>query len=587
LTISYLGNGSYQGLSSDTKPTNVPINAFFYETDTFTYWVSDGVGGWKEKSNVDDHTYTIYTTGSIYKVKNNTTGLVVSSSTTCETVFQYALDNGLRSSIYVQAGSYNFSGAFAGLTISQNETTIILSPGALLTVPAGYTGNLWIFTQNTSGSRIDGGKYSETPTISRLWTFAHLETAEGFLTYHKIMNCYVRFCGKFIEYKNTGTAGWINGNIVEDCFVDQFTQGIVWTQTSTLTGSNGINRNDFRNVILQSYSGSTDGIINISGISNMFIDCKVWDMPAGGHGVTISSGGTDTIFIGGIIASAIGFSDSGVRTKIIENNNTILPNLQATNITFAKMTPPSTPSTNTIGVYVDTADTHLKQKDSVGGVFDISGMIGPVRGRKMGRYDGSNSTNQCAGIFSALTTMGTLTGVQTSTANGNSCRYTSGAVAGNAAGHKFATAYTTRAWNPYLGVRFKLGTATNNRVFIGWNNGVDPAASTEDPLSGVNGVMLVQRSTDTTFQISANNGTTSTFTSTGVTVDNTSVFTIEFRADAANNKFQWSLNGSTWADIAGVIPASTSYLAYTAHIQTAEAVAHTIDIFATETVSDK
>jgi hypothetical protein len=82
LTVVYLGNDTYQGLSTDTKPTNVPANSFFYETNTFTTYTADGSGGWNEKSNVIDNTYTIYIAGSIYKAKNGNTGVIDIKNTT-------------------------------------------------------------------------------------------------------------------------------------------------------------------------------------------------------------------------------------------------------------------------------------------------------------------------------------------------------------------------------------------------------------------------------------------------------------------------------------------------------------------------
>ena len=82
MVVSSLGNECYQGLSTDTKRTNVPASAQFLETDTLTLFYADGSGGWKEKSNVIDNTYTIYKAGVNYKAKNGNTGLVDVINTT-------------------------------------------------------------------------------------------------------------------------------------------------------------------------------------------------------------------------------------------------------------------------------------------------------------------------------------------------------------------------------------------------------------------------------------------------------------------------------------------------------------------------
>lgn len=277
-------------------------------------------------ANVNPYKYTVYMSGSTCYCRNNLTGSIESSNVVIETVIQYALTNSTLAGIHIQNGTYNLSAAFAGFTISQNNTTIVCDPGALITVPGGFTGVLWKFAENTSGSLLIGGKHSENTTISRLWTFVQYNVAEGSIINCNVRDAYVRFAGKFAEFKVTGTLGFINGNKIADCFVDQFIQGMVWNQVSTLTSNNGVNRNHFSNITLQSYTGSTDGIMNVSGVSNYFDDVKVWDMTASGHGVTIAAGSTDTIMLGGITKTANGFSDLGVRTKIVENTNIILPN---------------------------------------------------------------------------------------------------------------------------------------------------------------------------------------------------------------------------------------------------------------------
>lgn len=72
----HIGNENYQGLSTDTKPTNVPSNATAYETDTYTTYKADGSGGWKELSPQIENDYTIFKSGTTYKAKNGSTGVV-------------------------------------------------------------------------------------------------------------------------------------------------------------------------------------------------------------------------------------------------------------------------------------------------------------------------------------------------------------------------------------------------------------------------------------------------------------------------------------------------------------------------------
>ncbi len=47
MTITYHAGGRIQGLSTDTKPTDVPTTSRFEETDTRKIYYSDG-SGWTE-----------------------------------------------------------------------------------------------------------------------------------------------------------------------------------------------------------------------------------------------------------------------------------------------------------------------------------------------------------------------------------------------------------------------------------------------------------------------------------------------------------------------------------------------------------
>lgn len=50
MTLVYLSGNRIQGLSSDTKPSNVTANAVFFETDTFKSFDYSS-GSWTERSS--------------------------------------------------------------------------------------------------------------------------------------------------------------------------------------------------------------------------------------------------------------------------------------------------------------------------------------------------------------------------------------------------------------------------------------------------------------------------------------------------------------------------------------------------------
>jgi hypothetical protein len=268
--------------------------------------------------------------------------------------------------------------------------------------------------------------------------------------------------------------------------------------------------------------------------------------------------------------------------------NDVDNNLGAHYVNITEMAEPAAPSANNLRLYMDSADEHLKHINSVGRIIDITSLVGPIRsgGKKYGQFVGT-STAAGFGIFTTFTTTGTLA-VGFDSTNGTYNGLTTSTVNGNGANMRFANPYTQRSFNPYLGVRFLVGTATNNRIHIGFKTTPFTAVTddTDDPLATISGIMLVQRAADTNFFICTNDGdANSTFTDTGVAV-NTSIHTIEFRA-VGDTKFQWALDGGTWTDITSNIPGSTTAIGFLAGVQNDDGTAHTLRIYNIETSSDK
>lgn len=276
------------------------------------------------------------------------------------------------------------------------------------------------------------------------------------------------------------------------------------------------------------------------------------------------------------------FTDS---STITNNSKNIL--MGTGFLQFSKATPPANAASNSLNVYVDTADTHLKHKDSVGTVIDITGMIGPVTGKRTGSLIGTTATNQ-NGLFT--NNMLNTGGATTTMDNTNGCYtpYNTATTIGDNSAYRTNNNWTMRNFNPIIAVEFAISVATNNRAWIGFRSSNALPAIGDEPMISLSGVMLVQRSGDTTWQIATNSGNaTSTFVDTGVTITAGTQYTLIIKADAANNKFQWSLNGSAFADLTTTIPAATTPLGFFMGNQTAEPVTHAIRNYNVEAVSDR
>jgi hypothetical protein len=269
--------------------------------------------------------YTIYRSGSNTKCRDNITGTIVSTSSTApETPIRYAIDNGVNKKIYVSAGTYNLSAGFTEFVIDVTQAEMLLefSPGAQITVPNGYAGNLFNHVDGASQAKLVGGRFNEAGTQQRLWDCYHYEsgTADGVNTC-TARDSYVRNAGCVIKLETSGVTGatpigWVNNCNFRDIFIDRSVIGIEFNMGST---SFGMNRNVFNNVLIQAFGPTTThGIKNLAGDGGEFYKVHVYDLDAGAIYTTLTANAIDTLIIGGRMTSTSGsqYIDNGVRTVV-------------------------------------------------------------------------------------------------------------------------------------------------------------------------------------------------------------------------------------------------------------------------------
>jgi hypothetical protein len=140
-----------------------------------------------------------------------------------------------------------------------------------------------------------------------------------------------------------------------------------------------------------------------------------------------------------------------------------------------------------------------------------------------------------------------------------------------------------RALRPRFLIKFRLSsTISAERFYCGLVATNSAFVTSTAPLDGpLEGYMLGYRAgTDTNWQIVRNdNSSTTTFSDTGVAVQADTIYTVELRAPAGDNKFQWSINGSVFADHTTDIPASTTAIYPQVVLETTENVAKTFHLF--------
>ena len=189
-----------------------------------------------------------------------------------------------------------------GLVISdQNVGTNLIINKANIVVPEGYTGNA-IYMHNAAYSNIsnygfiyESGTEGATP---RNWTGLKMEADDGDSCAYNTINFYagagIFDVGTAIEIKAT-SSGFVQANSFNDLSLQNYEVGVDFN--SVTSGSLGGNM--FNGCVFQCATYTTHAVKDVDNggdnTPNVFNGCIVWDLPGGGKGITILSGGIVSI----------------------------------------------------------------------------------------------------------------------------------------------------------------------------------------------------------------------------------------------------------------------------------------------------
>jgi hypothetical protein len=569
MTVQHKGNQDYTGLSSDTKPTATltAVNAIFTETDTNNEYINNGTA-WVlydaasktetlSNKTIDNdsnslinigYNVVIYKSGSTYKAKS-AAGATLASSTTLNGVVQTALDN--KGTIWWPAASdgsaYTPTSGLTGWELSSN-TSLIMGYNTRITVPETFSGTVFKINDAYGGAHvayhisIQGGSFQQAGAAPDAnWTWMVMEsssstTGDAGVGHVSLRDIYVKRCNRFIVLKcDTGSKSWINGNNFDNIWCDYPHEGIVFNQTGAVgTSIQAINRNNFNAVVIQADPGAGApgtqyemlyGFKNISGVNNVFTNCKVWDVVAPNISCNITNKAENTIINGGLMVQQ----------------------------------PYDWEMSQNFGLRSRVDGTEKSGGTSVGA---MSALSNPFI-RKMGQCHAtgtSGSTILGDGLLAAFNVAGT--GTYTTpipTANGHFKRADCTAVATTFAAFRCGTVVSSRNFSPIFVIRFKLNQTTNQRIFIGFASSSSLTLGTnDDPLVSLIGFGLYHSTTHgtsaTNWLTCRNTGAaTSTFANTTLAANNTNVHTVYIAGWEDGPKFQWRLDS-----IAGQIGEATT-----------------------------
>ena len=213
-------------------------------------------------------------------------------------------------------------------------------------------------------------------------------------------------------------------------------------------------------------------------------------------------------------------------------------------------------------------------------------------GKKTGRYYGQHATAG-SGLLSGMASVGTAVGNDIDYTNntGSYFIFRTAATTDAVAGHKQAAFITSRELNAIFATKILPVSTSNNRIFAGLKaTTADLPAGSDDPLSTINGIGLLKRSTDTTWQIiSCAWQANSQIIDTEIPISNTVPVTCIIQAINSTPEWRFSMDlGASWENIpAGNAPAADTRQCYINEVQSVDGSAQDLRIYDTLVVSDK
>jgi len=139
-------------------------------------------------------------------------------------------------------------------------------------------------------------------------TFIKFENTEAghFIYFSLVSRVWSRNFDYAIRLETVVAPGNMNGNIFSDIFIDGGMYGVYINGTA--------NANLFVGVHMQARDGHVEGI-HVDGKYNIFVGCRVWDVPTGTYGVHLVSGSERACFFGGYVKP---LWDEGVNNVFIQ-----------------------------------------------------------------------------------------------------------------------------------------------------------------------------------------------------------------------------------------------------------------------------
>lgn len=486
------------------------------------------------------YTAIVFKVGSTYYARKYD-GTLISSGAVAETVIQAAMDlhgnvfltGHLSTPGFTSTNQIIFSGAFAGLNISEGDG-LIIDKSTEIIIPNGYTGYfLKALDQGYFKVQLDGDM-TEAGTPANNWTCFLLQSdngGSGVIGAYIGGNGQVQNCNIFCELKSTGS-GFINGNIFDGIFIDFSKIGFKFNQIS----SGPIHHNVFQNIIMEGTLGASSRTMfqNVSTQNNMIFNCFAEDFGPNDIAINFTPTSLNNYVIGGGVEFDGVVIDQGSRNFILG------PWISQTQINRVVTTPDCF---------------------------------------KVGTWHGASNAQEADGFINSRISSSVVgTGTKSNAADSTGVYMTmdTGATINSIYGNRLAFACLERINGCYFKTALYPNQITTSRIFAGFHSSTSAPVSSADPLNAASGVGLwFDSAVSANWKRMHNDGVgASIVDDTGVALTASTLYPVEIYA-VNDTKFRFVFNGTS-TNITTDIPASTTNLSFHIYIENLAAASKTV-----------
>lgn len=559
MTLKYLKGGRIRGLSSDSRPSDVPLGTIFEQTNTTRDFYNDGTtgaGGWALRGDfLREASYVIFKDAADSKIKafsGDSRNLDPAlSNSSAQTTIQAAIDavsadyagdvNRDKGTIMIRNNNF-----YTGLDLTLKSGVILRGEGD----GTWLTGKITVQDTSDNAAMYNIRLYNDAADHC-----LYLNGSRSFKAVDCVFELNNTTAGKYPVLIDGGTAfGALN--TFDRCKIVSKTNGFMQRASATTKYTNTTMLRDCW-IGYNAGGTATGGQVGVTadgdGVEKNFLmhNCYVeaWDTA-----IVLDEG---MCHLEGVWLDTVNTAGIDVSKAAIDQENMYIDVGTASITTQPLLVLGGRKLYATSPHYSYVYDTRRLNPDTA---WIQKYLLRHAELVPYSLYFGHNATTTGEGIFATTTASGTAAN-SGNYSQGHWCRYTSAGGGTDNAGFRYTgSPYTYRGWNPLYFAKMRIFDKANTRGWFGLFS-VSTEATGDDWLNAAHGFGLGWKAGDANWYEVHNDGTGATvYTDTGIAIASNTIYTLEIRFEDTTPRVGYSINESAMTFQTTELPAQQTAL---------------------------